>query len=164
MLMNTCTTPDVLQYESASDCLRTCEGFELGEAPDVNLDTLACRRYHTYNAVRNPLGHCTHTGPGGDGHCGKLCPAYCKLVKAACATEYAAAFVGGDPDCESACADEFFDGAPVEEQADLGYTVAKGKEPGNTIQCRLYHTTKAFGNAALECESALGLPGSDCAP
>jgi hypothetical protein len=163
MLMNTCATPDVLQYESASDCLRTCRGFDKGEAPDLDLDTLACRRYHTYNSLRNPPGHCTHTGPGGDGHCGKICPAYCKLVKAACSERYQTTFVGGDPECERLCAEEFFEpGTAVKDQQDLGYTVAKGKARGNTIQCLLYHTTKAFGNPSVECPSALGLPTGDC--
>ena len=161
MLMSTCKTPDVLQYESVNDCMKTCKGFEPSEAPDVDQDTLACRRYHTYNSLRNPPGHCTHTGPGGDGHCGKLCPAYCKLVKAACETEFAAAFVGGVTDCESACGQDFFDGKAVKDQMDIGYNVAMGKAGGDTLQCRLYYTTKAFSNVA-HCASALGRPTGEC--
>jgi hypothetical protein len=51
-----------------------------------------------------------------------------------------------------------------DEQLDLHYNVETGKQPGNTIQCRLYHTTKAFRTPAVSCNSALGLATGACAP
>jgi hypothetical protein len=148
MLMRTCTD-DRAQYEALEDCMQTCQnGFTVGKAPDTSGDTLACRRYHTYNAVVAPESHCAHAGPGGDGHCGTICPAYCKLAKAACTTAFGNKYAD-DAACEADCA------TFAAKAMDLDYTVAEGKQGGNSIQCRLYHATKAFSDAA-ECAATLG--------
>lgn len=159
MLMSTCKSADVLQYENATECLNTCKkGFDVGKAPDLDGDSLACRHYHTYNAVLDEGVHCPHTGPGGDGHCGRICPAYCKLVQKACSTEFDKTFANGNADCLKDCA--LVTGKDKEsEQANLGYSVTAAREGGNNIQCRLYNTSKAFTTPSA-CTSALG--GGDC--
>lgn len=158
MLMNTCRAPGVQQYETASDCLATCRKFEPGMAPDFVEDTLACRRYHTYNSLGKSAAaqdHCDHAGPGGDGHCSKICPAYCKLVQSVCPEEFATVFPGGSQECRDKCGSEVLGKTDEKDQLDFGYSVAEGKAGGDTIQCRLYYTTKAASNRT-QCASALG--------
>jgi hypothetical protein len=167
---NVCTqtdTQDLRQYESVQECLEVCsKGLTDLPAPaenkqDTNRDTLACRKYHTYNALINDTYHCNHAGPTGDGHCGKICPAYCKLVKAACSDGYAKEYPSGDAACQERCA-TFLGNKAEDKQLDLGYSVSEGQKNGPTIQCRFYHTVKAFSKPNDECNSALGLQAGDC--
>ncbi len=163
-VMNVCKD-QYLQYETTADCLSVCNSgsIDMGTVGDTSEDTLNCRVYHTYNALRTlGGGHCYHAGPGGDGHCGQVCPAYCKHAKGACGAEYTSTFPGGDADCLKNCAG-VVGTDDTTKQVDLTYDVATGKRGGNNIQCRLYHTTKAFSNTS-ECASALGLAGGSCAP
>lgn len=164
LVTNTCTGK-MLQYDSKDDCLATCRnGLTLSEmlAPeetsDQTRDTVACRRYHTYNALQNPTGvHCQHAGPSGDGHCGRVCPAYCKLAKAACNEKFNAKYPKGDSDCLAECGSTFNIPNPS-DQIDLNYNVPNAKKAG-TLNCRIYHATKAFRSttaASAECPSVLG--------
>jgi hypothetical protein len=171
LLTNTCTGK-LLQYDSEGDCLATCKGgltlnepLAPGETSDQTHDTVACRRYHTYNALQNPGStHCQHAGPSGDGHCGHICPAYCKLAKAACGTQFATKYPKGEPDCLDDCGNNLLKTTVLTEQLDENYNVPNAKKPG-TVNCRIYHASKAFRNAAAasaECPSVLG--DGDCAP
>ncbi len=150
---------DVQQYESQQECLNVCNSgvIPLGEITDTEQDSISCRIYHIYNSIR-PNGassHCAHTGAGGDGHCGKTCEVYCKLSQKACG-----AFPGGDAACQQRCASAIGSDDPT-MQASVGYSVPEGKMGGNTIDCLLYHTTRAFSNPA-ECTSAFGQAGGEC--
>lgn len=179
LTMKTCHNEgdaDLRQYETEQDCLNVCakgltNSAELkpNSTQDKDQDTVACRRYHAYNALLfdRPY-HCNHAGPGGDGHCDFLCPAYCRLVKKTCEKNgYAENFPGGDKECETECAK-----IPAianliamdKKQADLQYNVGLGLKGGNTIQCRLYHASKAIGAEDKECAAALGLKASVCNP
>jgi hypothetical protein len=157
---------DRRQYESVQECLDVCtKGYTNGtpladNKVDTTRDTLACRRYHTYNALLNESYHCTHAGPTGDGHCGRICPAYCRLVKAACADSFASVYTN-DAKCEEDCATNLVK-LPEDKQLDLGYSVSEGQKPGPTFQCRFYHTVKAFSKPLTECASALGLSMGVC--
>lgn len=169
MVMKVCTdasTPPLKQYESESECLTVCRKGMVNSVPltsdetqDKVHDTLACRRYHTYNAFLIGKSHCTHAGPSGDGHCSPVCSVYCKMVKSACGTEFTTAF-GNDEGCEKSCREVL--GEDAEKQADIGYSVAMGEEGGNTIQCRIYHTVKAFSKSS-ECQAAVGA-AAPCKP
>jgi hypothetical protein len=169
MVMKVCrddSKPSLKQYDSESECLTVCNKGMVNSVPlvenetqDKTHDTLACRRYHTYNSFLIGESHCTHSGPSGDGHCGRICPAYCKLAKDACGAAFTTAFKD-DAGCLKDCA-ALIKIEDEEDQLDLGYSVAMGAAGGNTIQCRIYHAVKAFSKAS-ECTSALG--GGDCAP
>jgi hypothetical protein len=149
------------------DCLATCrmgltltEPLAADEASDQTHDTVACRRYHVYNALKAPGStHCEHGGPSGDGHCGRICPAYCKLTKAACGAQFNAKFPT-EQACINDCS-ELIHIPNIPDQIDQHFSVANGKKAG-TINCRIYHATKAFRAATAECPSALG--DGDCAP
>ncbi|HYQ14953.1 MAG TPA: hypothetical protein VEQ58_04335, partial [Polyangiaceae bacterium] len=132
-----------------------------GTNPDTAVNTMACRRYHSFNAVTLPDQHCAHSGPTGDGHCGDTrkpasgfttnCESYCILVERACPDEFGSEL--GDADaCMAACV-ELDEAAP-----DSGYTVDKAKKSSG-LDCRVLYTSRAFLDKQA-CESAVG--GGDC--
>jgi hypothetical protein len=149
-------------YDDNEQCLSVCQkGFAKPagvekEKPDSALDTLQCRRWHAYFALTtDPVVHCGHAGPGGDGHCGKQCEVFCGLLKAGCKkrfdTEYGAN--ADTAECVKDCGDlaGFKDSYSLEAEA----------VRTNTYQCRLHQVTKVFaasgsgnGNAMAACENA----------
>ncbi len=149
------------QYESPEQCLAVCEALPPGANPDTAVNTMACRRYHSFNAITGPAMHCPHSGPTGDGHCGDTrkpadgfttnCESYCLLVKKACPEEFDSKL--GDPDaCMAACVE--LDGAAP----DSSYTVA-GADTRKGLDCRMVNTARAFLDPD-RCPSAVG--GGDC--
>jgi len=146
---------DLQQYESNQQCLNVCNALDKGTADDESGNTIACRKYHSYNALLDPNTHCPHTGPGGDGHCGSSampdsgstgnCESYCTLLAAACTTDFNAAFKD-QAACAVACA--MLDGAGPNS----GFSIAA---TGDNVQCRLLHTARAFEDPS-ECKAAEG--------
>ena len=160
LLMNACTEEDTQQYESLDACLHTCNGMVLGKAPDPTGDTVACRRYHAYSAVKLGPVHCTHAGPGGDGHCGLICQSYCDLTAKLCPDAFQSAYGDGNASGGpmEACRVECAQLVGIEDPAqhlDLGYNVAEARKGGANIQCRLYHLSESASGAAA-CEAAVG--------
>jgi len=150
------------QYESPEQCMAVCKALPAGVNPDTAANTMACRRYHSFNAVTGPDTHCSHSGPTGDGHCGDTrtpadgfttnCESYCGLVEQACGKEFEAAF--GDADgCMAACIE--LDGAA----ADSHYS-STGADQRKGLDCRVVHTARAFLDADANCDAAVG--GGDC--
>ncbi len=146
----------VLQaYESTQQCLDVCNALPKGTADDESGNTVACRKYHSYNAILDPNTHCPHTGPGGDGHCGSIatpdtgstgnCESYCMLLAAACASDFSANFKD-QATCDAACAQVTGAGP------NSGYSIAAS---GDNVECRLLHTARAFEDPT-ECAAALG--------
>ncbi len=147
-------------YESLAQCKAVCAALTPGTADDETGNTVACRKYHSYNAILDPMTHCPHTGPGGDGHCGSTampdtgstgnCESYCGLLETACASDFHTAFPGADPDaqtaCDAACA-QLQDAAP-----DSPYSIAAS---GNNLSCRLLHVSRALLDVT-ECPAAEG--------
>lgn len=162
IVTNTCDTDQSRQYDSLAECMGVCDRglvkslpLEPGTARDIDRNTVACRKYHAYNALVSGEDHCNHAGPGGDGHCGKVCPAFCDLAAAACSNNgFAAAFVDA-AGCLANCA-QLVGTAVIEDQEDYKYNVSKGKVGGNNISCRLYNVVKAFADPAGACPSVLG--------
>jgi hypothetical protein len=124
--------------------------------PDDEHDTLSCRRWHAYYALTiSAADHCPHAGPGGAGHCGDICPAYCALLaKSPCKTRYDQAFPTSQ-DCERKCMGlDFTD--------DNGtYSVMDESVRTNTYQCRLHQITLAIAAGdATKCNHVL--PADTC--
>jgi hypothetical protein len=151
------------QYEDAgterTQCLAACKAFALGTNADEDVNTVGCRTYHAYNALLAPGTHCSHAGPTGDGHCGKvtdpqnsICASYCKLVEPACPAEFAKTYPNGT--CEQAC-----NGLPGTSK-DSHYTIDSGKAGGGSLDCRMLHTIEALAGDATQCAAALG--GNGC--
>ncbi|HEX6245039.1 MAG TPA: hypothetical protein VFZ61_29160, partial [Polyangiales bacterium] len=80
--------------------------------------------------------------------------------KKACKAGYDAEY-RDDEQCRKECKEAYFPSVDDEKkQADIDYNVGMAQR-GNTIQCRLFHTSQAF-TRPTECTAALG--GGDCAP
>jgi hypothetical protein len=156
-----CSPGEFAQYESEDQCLAVCDALPPGVNPDTAANTMACRRYHSFNAMTAPAAHCFHSGPTGDGHCGDTrkaadgfttnCESYCDLVAKACPGEFDAE-MGSAEACMEACVQL------PEADAESHYTVdSASKSKG--LNCRVLYTTRAFMDDKA-CASALG--GDDC--
>jgi hypothetical protein len=154
-------------YESTAQCMAVCAALPPGTNGDQSQNTVGCRHYHCYNALID-IAHCSHTGPGGDGHCGTAdddtgnCFSYCTLLGKACKSDFTTKF--GDPDtmaaqasCQKDC--NTLAGAPNNSM----YKVSAA-QTGNTLQCRLLHVSRALTDATTECPNALGNAGTACVP
>jgi hypothetical protein len=150
---------DLRVFENPKECVETCERTAPGNRLDSSkLDTRACRSYHAYNALLiNPMVHCPHIGPGGDGVCSDAtdpnCKPYCRLAKAACPTEYKASFDDDDAKCMDTC--RGLEGG----MGPNGYSVVKAQS-GATLQCRTLRVTQALAGSATACAAAFG--GDPC--
>ncbi len=139
-------------YESVAQCMSVCGVLPLGLEADASENTVGCRKYHSYNAVGDPVTHCPHAGPGGDGHCGKdNCLSYCTIVAKACSTDFATTFGGSMDTCLTECP------KVKGSAANSGFSTAAPN--GNTLQCRLLHAIRAFADPTT-CPSAVG--AGDC--
>jgi hypothetical protein len=144
LVQQACTVHPV--YDNAPQCEKACESFVKGKNTDAmnvqdsSQDTLACRRWHAYFAFDDAAEtHCPHSGPTGDGHCGKICPAYCAMLKKGCPTQFPTEFPGGMAACETACA-----GLPGFKEIELGYDLASEETRTNTLQCRVRYLVESF--------------------
>lgn len=129
-------------YDDEAQCLAVCKhGFAtpkgVGPTDDQSEDTLECRRWHAYFALTgNASEHCSHAGPGGAGHCGQLCPTYCRMLERGCGERYRTEFADNAA-CESACGELKATGSPA-------YNVKDEAVRTDTYQCRLYALSKVF--------------------
>ena len=165
-------TDEFQVFESVAQCKAVCNALRLGKAGDTKENTVGCRKYHSYNALVDPMTHCSHTGPGGDGHCGASvvpgdgaitgnCESYCILAGKACgkgiagiaASDNFATVFGTQAACQQTCGD--LEGAAPNS----GYSVNPAPE-GNTVQCRIFHAARALSEPVAECAAALG--GAPC--
>ena len=155
-------------YEDRAQCEATCAELELGDFGDSTGDTIACRSYHAISSLSDPGYHCAHAGPTGDGHCGldvlaadgveaefAACRPYCRLIEAACPSEFGATFASSSECVEQCDASDASFGAKLDQK----YSVALAEDGGDTLVCRTFHAVKALGdvpNAAEYCPSAFG--------
>jgi len=142
-------------YEDEAQCKAVCNALPRGHLGDTAENTVGCRMYHSYNSLVDPRSHCSHTGPGGDGHCGSSappksgnsgnCESYCLLLEQACKADFDGSFADQTA-CQADCVK--VDGAGPS----VGYSTAA---TGNNVQCRLLHVSRALTNAK-ECGAAQG--------
>ena len=141
---------DFAVYESEEQCQALCKHFAIGENSDTKgQNTLGCRKYHTYNAMNDPVTHCPHLGPGGAGVCGDPmtgnCDSYCRISKLACGTEFDATF-SSDEDCLAQCA-----------ELDPGgkFSVAQAQLEPAALGCRFLALSRAAEDDKL-CPAVFG--------
>lgn len=145
--------------DATAHCMATCAQFTPGALSDTSGNTLGCRIYHANNAKVSgmPAMYCPHAGPAGaavnaaTGTCGDPCVNFCTLEIAACGP-VGAAPTGQYTDmntCMTTCAG--FNNTHL-------YTINGDVSPtanpiGDSLACRLYHTTNALitGAAATHC-------------
>lgn len=152
-------------YENHAQCTNICWGLDpgvygdQGQGAHQSADTVGCRLWHGYSAALDPMTHCSHAGPTGDGHCGDgsdvpNCAPYCKLLKVACPSDFDSAFGGApstpDSACRAACAS--LHGAAM----NTGYSVATAAKDQSSLQCRMLYISRALAGDASACASATG--------
>jgi len=173
-LIQTACVSDNKVYDNPEQCVKVCEsGFATPTGvptgvPDINQDTLSCRRWHAYFALTDDPGtHCTHAGPAGGGHCGDNgngdpCPGYCSLLKRACGERYGTTF-RSDAECATACS------ALSGSQTNAKYSVTGEDVLTNTYACRVHKLTRIFaatsdsaaGESAVSCDAGV-FPADTC--
>ncbi len=145
-LVNHVCAGNVAVYESQEQCKAVCSHLDLGEPGDQALNTVACRKYHSQNAISDATAHCPHAGPGGDGHCGDKevgnCESYCHLLGEVCSAEFEAEFTDSDG-CMTACA-TWDHSAPNSK-----FSVEKTLRGQDAFGCRLLAVSRAAVNQAL---------------
>jgi hypothetical protein len=127
-------------YAGMDTCMKICAAWPAGMSTDMAGDTLGCRIYHAGVASGSAMAakvHCPHAGPGGGGMCtgADLCTTFCETNKAVCGTQAYADTTA----CMTACATFRKTDSVVTDSAPVS---------GNTVECRLYHTTAAAGGDA----------------
>lgn len=151
------------QYPTLAQCTATCAKFTPGALTDTAGDTLGCRIYHAgAPSARTPTIHCVHAGPAGTqtnaaaGQCGDACTSFCSLNLATCTG--ALAQYADVATCLTACNTGDATATPPIPPFDKAstYIVDTTKTPtvtpiGNSLACRIYHTT----NAALDAAHAM---------
>jgi hypothetical protein len=143
------TCPDTFGTEAA--CMAQCAALPQDGAFDAtDGDSVQCRTYHAAApALAEPATHCGHASPSGGGVCGSHCEVYCNRTDANCDALY--------PDrqtCMDVCGLMPDDGAP-------------GATDGDSVQCRIYHSTlPAAAEPETHCAHAsldgAGVCGSQC--
>jgi hypothetical protein len=151
------------QYPDIEHCIATCASVAPGALSDTFGNTLGCRIYHAgAPAKATPTIHCIHGGPAGAqtdaaaGQCGDACTSFCSLNLAICTgglAQYADMAT-----CLVACSTGNPTATPPIPPFNKTskYIVDTTKTPtaiptGNSLACRLYHTT----NAALDAAHAM---------
>jgi len=148
-ILSGCVTGDVIQYKSLLSCTKSCPAFVLGTLQDTSSNTLGCRFSHALAALESPAQNCAAAGPSGGGVCGTNCDAYCTLMLSICPSVYE-----NQADCNTSCV----------AMVGVSDTVYNTSLAGDTLQCRIYHSTfAAEGNPNLHCMHASPTPLLPCA-
>lgn len=146
VVMDACTSTNAV-YSTKDTCLGVCALLDPGEEIErADENTIACRQFYAEEATREP-DNCRFAGPGGGGKCGSDCEAYCQLYPLTCPEDYK---YKSTADCVKFC-----NALPNQEDFDVtrdhGLTLEHG---GDTIECRLVHTSSATLKPKEHCSHA----------
>ncbi len=128
------------QYTDMNNCMNSCKAFPVGTASDMMGNTLGCRIYHASLAKSDPVMHCPHAGPGGDGTCGSNCEGFCQLAQMYCTPANEAGVFMSLSDCMSQCG--MF---PDTTKFNIGV------QDGSSTACLLYHAQEASSAPPDHC-------------
>jgi hypothetical protein len=139
-VMENCTG-DHAVYAKEEICLAVCAKLDPGDSIEhSNENTVACRAFMADEAKRE-VDYCASAGPGGNGDCGTDCDAYCQLFPSICPDDYQ---YGSTEDCLKFC-NTLTDQSTYNLDNDHG---------GDTIECRLVHTSSASVDPKAHCPHA----------
>lgn len=140
VVMDACTGERAV-YASQDTCLATCAALPAGSEGDTNQNTVQCRvrQAKFAKSTGEPAVHCPNAGPGGNGACGTNCESYCTLFEKACPDD--AELVAN---CPASCLGI----------KDAGFFDVELQHGGDTLQCRLVHTSSALVNPEVHCGHA----------
>lgn len=120
------------QYTSVDNCMHSCAAMPVGAASDTSGNTLGCHLYHDNAAKGDPMLHCPHAGPGGDGVCGAVCDGYCQIAMKYCTSANGAQVYTDLNDCVTTC---------MAIPNDVRYNISV--QDGAHEACLLYHVQEA---------------------
>jgi len=143
-VMANCKEPDAV-YTSHTTCLDVCEALQAGEEGDTFANTVQCRLGNARTALSEPVTECPAAGPGGDNICGTNCEGFCVLFQSACGNKFSAVYASLQKcreDCEANIPDKG------------GYTI--DDDSGDSVQCRLWHSSVALDDPIQHCEHVAG--------
>jgi hypothetical protein len=146
LVMDACTGKNTV-YTTKDICLGVCSHLDPGDDEDTTVNTVACRQFYADEATREPIDNCRFAGPGGGGKCGTDCQAYCQLFPDVCPDDYK---YKSTADCLKFCG-ALPDQKDFDVARDHGLTAEHG---GDTIECRLVHTSSATLKPAEHCPHA----------
>lgn len=140
-------------YASHENCVSICALLPVGDPNEPTGNTVACRSNQLSVAKRVILGepqtlpdYCAKAGPGGNGSCGSNCESYCLLYKAACQAD--------QPGLDKVQYDADICQAKCKGLADTRTFSADANYQGDTLQCRLVHTSAATTKPQDHCVHA----------
>jgi hypothetical protein len=136
-------------YRTPDTCLATCALWPL---KGLDTNSVACRAKELARAVQTNEElerYCANAGPGGNDTCGSNCENYCQLFSKACKDEfqkYADIADTGD-DGTAVCV------AKCQGLVDtrLYDSTDQGNYLGDTLQCRIVHTTSSTVDPVGHC-------------
>lgn len=140
-------------YTTFEACMGVCELLPEGSSLEPQkTNTVACRLAEAKAAAATePDVHCPGAGPGGGDACGSDCESYCMLYKDACGSSWYN-FEDNDQ-CVTACS----------ALRDRGAFDAQLDHDGDTLQCRLVHTSSATVEPETHCgHASLAPPTAPC--
>jgi len=144
------TVPSGVLYLSDEACLATCKQIPL---TGIDQNSVACRmqQLRFVDTGEDVPRYCANAGPGGNGVCGSLCENYCQLFKTACRDEFEKYAPTSEEDdgistCVSKCAGL--------EDTGLFDVTMNGNYLGDTLQCRLVHTSSSLLDPKTHCSHA----------
>jgi hypothetical protein len=129
LVMGACTGTNAV-YTTKDICLGVCAQLDAGDGEDTQGNNISCRAYWADQATGEPTDNCLKAGPGGGGQCGSDCEAYCQLFPKVCPDDYA---YKSTADCLTFC-------GALANQTTFDVVRDHG---GDTIECRLVHTSSA---------------------
>jgi hypothetical protein len=143
-VMDTCKD-DFAVYKNREQCMGVCTKLPPGDDQEkIDENSVHCRLNHMDSARLEPED-CRNVGPGGNGVCGTDCEAYCILFKETCPGD----FKYDDETCLQNCA------GLIDQPG--RYNLEKDHD-GDTIECRLVHTTSATVEPLTHCAHATIVP------
>jgi len=132
-------------FNDQNDCHSVCSAtYNLGNInTDTAGNTLGCRLYHAQASIfTGDLLHCSHASASGNGYCTynttSFCPNYCQINLKTCTG--ANAQYASEAACLQYCQNDM--------DARQG---AWNDTTGDTVGCRIYHSTAGILNAAVHC-------------
>jgi hypothetical protein len=143
-VMNICTGDNAV-FPKREQCMGFCTKLEPGDDEEFEkTNTVACR-LHVLASAALEASDCKAAGPGGNGICGTDCDAYCTVYPLACPKDFA---YGDTAGCLKAC-----NGLVDQDR----YNLTDDHE-GDTIECRLVHTSSATVAPDEHCPHATIVP------
>jgi hypothetical protein len=143
-VMAACTDEHAV-YTNRAQCMGVCSKLPPGEEQEiVNENSIRCR-IRLIDSALHEADDCRFVGPGGGDQCGSDCDAYCTVYPQVCPDDYK---YGDFDNCLKNCV-----GLKDQSRYDL-----KADHEGDSIECRLVHTSSASVSPTEHCPHATIFP------